>query len=99
MTAAITVSVADLRQVFEALAAHIEAVAGTEIGLSTDMFWSIPPTDLFDVHREPRELTIGQISESWDNLLAIREDPSSALSFGLVWMADVIRAIGLSVVS
>ena len=40
------------------------------------------------------EFTIGQVSESWENLRGMLEDRSKALGYGLVWLADVLRAIG-----
>jgi hypothetical protein len=46
------------------------------------------------VTREPNPLTIGQLSESFENIESIASDPEAAISFGLVWLADVLRAVG-----
>jgi len=57
------------------------------------MFWSIPPDALYDVYQEPPELTIGQLTESWDNLRRLGED-EPGFGLDLVWLSDVLRAIG-----
>ena len=41
---------------------------------------------------------IGQVSESLEDLESIVADPELAISYGLVWLADVMRAVGHSVV-
>lgn len=99
MTDIPTIAVADLRHIFDALATHLDDVAGSEIALTESMFWAIPAPDLYDVYQEPQRLTIGQLSESWANLAAILDDPSSATAYAFVWLADVLRAVGTAVVS
>ncbi|MFF3354937.1 hypothetical protein ACFYWN_20300 [Streptomyces sp. NPDC002917] len=49
---------------------------------------------LYDVYNEPRTITIGQLSESWQHLEGLLTDEDRAVGCHLVWLADVIRAIG-----
>jgi hypothetical protein len=40
-------------------------------------------------------LTIGQLSESWDNLKRERQsNDESTIGYAAVWLADVLKAIG-----
>jgi hypothetical protein len=73
---------------------HIDGAPSSELAVSRDHFWSIPSPARYDVYTEPGQLTIGQVSESWADLLGMLEDDSKALGYGLVWLADVLRAIG-----
>jgi hypothetical protein len=92
------VSVQLLRQTVEMLLRHLEEIEGPELRLEKDYFWSIPEEQLYDVYSEPTSFTIGQLSESVSNLEALAEDPEQTISYGLVWLGDVIRAVGQSVV-
>jgi hypothetical protein len=90
----VQLQVDELRRVFELLMAHITKSGDGRLATSRDYFWSIPAPDRYDVYKEPNEFTIGQVSEAWENLRGMLEGRSEALGYGLVWLADVLRAIG-----
>jgi hypothetical protein len=90
----VRVRVDQLRQVFELLIDHVEKGQGGQLPVSRDYFWSIPAPERYDVYNQPGELTVGQVSEAWDNLHEMLEDPSKVIGYGLVWLADVLRALG-----
>ncbi|MER6192022.1 hypothetical protein [Streptomyces cyaneofuscatus] len=85
-----------LRHAIEVALRHVEASAGSTVALEHDYFWSVPGDDLYDVTNEPSTLTIGQLSESWQHLEGLVADEDRAVGHHLVWLADVIRAIGHS---
>ncbi|WP_306356422.1 MULTISPECIES: hypothetical protein [unclassified Nocardia] len=98
MTAdSLTVPLAELRRAFELAIAHAEAAVGTQsVTLDQDYFWSIPPEQVYDVYNRPSDLTVGQLSESWQHLSDLLAHEDRALGYHLVWLADVLRAIGQS---
>jgi hypothetical protein len=88
------IPVEDLRRVAERLLDHVRSAEGDVVELHEDMFWSIPPDALYDVYQQPPELTIGQLTESWDNLGKLMHDGEQPAGLDLVWLSDVLRAIG-----
>ncbi|MFE4517883.1 hypothetical protein ACFRMQ_27255 [Kitasatospora sp. NPDC056783] len=91
----LSVSPAELRRSFDVLMCRVEAAtAGGAVTLDKDYFWSVPPDERYDVTRKPGELTIGQLSESCRHLRDLLADEDRALGYHLVWLADVLRAIG-----
>jgi hypothetical protein len=86
-----------LRAVVELVLAHLAETEGDAVGLERDHFWSIPAEKIYDVYKEPDGLTIGQLSESWQHLEQVLDGKSDALNYHLVWLADVLRAIGQEV--
>jgi hypothetical protein len=98
VTQPVRIPVEDLRRAADILLDHLESTVGGVVELDRDMFWAVPPDALYDVYQEPGELTIGQLTESRDNIARVLEDQDSALSYGLVWLADVLRAVGHEVV-
>lgn len=94
----LTVPFSELRNAFELVLAHVEAMATAQsITLDQDVFWSIPAEELYDVYNTPSDLTIGQLSESWQHLRDLLADENRVLGYHLVWLADVLRAIGQTV--
>ncbi|MEU9048014.1 MULTISPECIES: hypothetical protein [unclassified Kitasatospora] len=89
------VSLDELRRSFDVLIRHVEgATAGGAVVLDKDYFWSIPSDELYDVAKVPGNLTIGQLTESWQHLQELLAKEDRALGYHLVWFADVLRAIG-----
>lgn len=67
-TTDLEVPVATLRHAAEVLLQHLESVTGSTIRLDTDYFWAIPREQRNDPCSRPSELTIGQLTESLDNV-------------------------------
>ncbi|WP_432939049.1 hypothetical protein ACQPXM_28615 [Kribbella sp. CA-253562] len=87
------ITVGDLRAVFDILMKRLE-VEGKDIEFSADYYWSVPANELTNVYEEPTQLTVGQISETWMNLVELRDGRSDALAYGAVWLGDILRVIG-----
>jgi hypothetical protein len=90
--------VALLRRASEPLLDHLETVGGDSILLNEDYYRAIAPDQVHDVYVEPSAFTVGLLSECLEHLEQIVEDPSRSISFGLVWLADLLRAAGQTVV-
>jgi len=88
------VTVEHLQRVAAILLRHLEEVSGPEIAFDKDLYWSIPPEQRFNPCAQPSEFTIGQLSECIDELTRIEGNPEQAVSYGLVWLGEVIKAIG-----
>lgn len=89
-------AVSVLRQVFELLLQRIEEIDGPDIEPHDDFFWSIPMNELYDDYHNPSELTIGQLSECLEHLEKMNEDPDRVISYGLVWLAEILLAVSLA---
>lgn len=83
-----------LKAAAETLIERVREVEGDTVSLRHDMFWSIPADELFDVYNEPEELTVGQLSDSWDQISRITSRDDAPVGYALVWLADVLRAVG-----
>jgi hypothetical protein len=75
---------------------HLEDRHGPEVLLNRDMFWSISMDELYDIYQQPTTLTIGQLSENWGFLEQIVEERSAPVGYALVWLGEILRALGHS---
>ena len=98
MSEEVIVPVDTLRRAIDILLDHLVSVEGQNISLDKDMFWTIAADQRNDVYVEPTEFSIGQLSESLESIDLIVNEPSTATSYALVWVADVLRAAGEAVV-
>lgn len=91
----LTIDTSELRDVFERLVTHLEQTKGTFVTLHEDYFYSMPYPEIYDVMKPPPAPTIGQLTESWANLQRA-EDGDSTVTFELVWLGDLLKALGHS---
>ncbi|PKW18649.1 hypothetical protein [Saccharopolyspora spinosa] len=90
------VSVEVLRQVLNQALDNLQQQAGETVELDKDYFWSIPPEAAYDIYTQPdpEQLTIGQLSESWNNLTQLLSRGEPVPPYALVWISDVLKALG-----
>ncbi|KDN20474.1 hypothetical protein [Amycolatopsis rifamycinica] len=87
------IPLARLREVTELLLAHAERDGGS-VTLDHDLFWELLPEQRHELGHAPTEHTVGRLSESWAHLTEMADDPDRVVGYGLVWLADVLRALG-----
>lgn len=73
---------------------HLREQEGNEVLLDHDYFWSIPASQANDMNTAPVGLTVGQVTECVDWLRDILQSPENALTYHLVWLGEVMRAVG-----
>ncbi len=89
-------STAELRTALNTFVDHLEATKGLTVQLAEDYFWSVETPDHFDVEVPP-EVSIGQLSWSWDNLARERQgDREITVDYAAEWLAEVLTGIGQS---
>ncbi|WP_327681482.1 hypothetical protein [Kitasatospora sp. NBC_00458] len=94
-TAALRIPAADLHRALDVLVRHLaERLPDDGITVRDDYYWSVPPAKAADVHADPPELTIGQVTEAWAHLEKMAKGETPAVGYGFVWLGDVLRAIG-----
>jgi hypothetical protein len=91
----------DLRRVTEALFDHLERTGRTEIEVNEDFYWNIPEKQLYSVYAPPpeSELTVGQLSDDWNELTKITAGQRPPTAYALVWLSSILRHIGSKLIS
>jgi hypothetical protein len=97
----VKIQLAELRQAINVLFDHLERTGRTEIEVTEDFYWNIPEKHLYSVYAPPPEsdLTIGQLSDDWNELTKIASSKSPPLAYALVWLSSILRYIGAKLVS
>lgn len=88
------VTISELRSICNKLLQHIETSGYATINIERDFYWNIPRSLRYDSYEEPKELTIGQLSDDWAELQKILNDEAAPLGYALVWLSSILRIIG-----
>jgi hypothetical protein len=88
----------DLDVVNRACIGMIDSLALVEEGRvrgNADDDWTLDPADVLDLSRSPRDPGMGQLGDCVDGIRAVVDDPARATTYHLVWLGDLLRAIGV----
>jgi hypothetical protein len=88
-----TVDIEELRTVVATLLDVVER-DGTTIEIADDFYWDIPKNSRYEIYVSPAELTVGQLTEDWNELRRIGRGEADALPYALVWASSILRRIG-----
>ncbi|WNG15728.1 hypothetical protein [Cystobacter fuscus] len=94
------IQLSDLRQAANTLFDHLEQNGHTEIEVTEDFYWNIPKEHLYSVYTPPpeSELTLGQLSDDWDEVMKIASAQRPPIAYALVWLSSILRFIGSKIV-
>jgi hypothetical protein len=97
----VRLQLSDLRRATDALFDHLERTGRTEIEVTEDFYWNIPEKRLYSVYSPPpeSELTVGQLSDDWNELTKIASGQRPPIAYALVWLSSLLRFIGSKLVS
>ncbi|WP_136706756.1 hypothetical protein [Agromyces sp. H66] len=92
------ISIELLRRASTLLLDHLEEIGGDVVEVDEDYFWSVAPEQLYSLYEKPTEHTVGSLSDSLENVTEIADGTRATISYGLVWLADILGAVGRNVV-
>ena len=84
----------ELRIIVERLFRHLDERNIEELEFPYDYYWDIPKEDLYDSYKEPSHFTIGQLSDSWEDLKKLQDPSRDPLVHDFVDLAAVLKAVG-----
>jgi hypothetical protein len=84
----------ELRKATHSLLSHLEKSGHTTVDVDQDFYWSIAPEQRYDPYTEPKELSMGQLTDDWEEVLAVTRGDKAPVGYALVWLSSILRAVG-----
>lgn len=88
------ISTAELRETLGKILDYLDETGRPVLPIEDDFYWSIPRESLFDPYQEPSGFLLEQLSFDLERLEKIREGENDPVGYSLVWLGNVLRAIG-----
>ena len=88
-----TINLEELRQIVSVLLDSLEENTNS-IAIDADHYWDVPEKARYDNYDTPTELSIGQLTDDWNELQRIGRGETPALPYALVWLSTLLRRIG-----
>jgi len=93
------VKISELRKGFDKVLNHMIDRGIDEVELDHDYYWHIREEARYDPYVKPKEFDMGQLSDDLDESLRVLNEEDNPMSFSLVWLSSISKAIGEKVVS
>ncbi len=65
-----------------------------EVEINDDFYWFIPEEERYDSYQRPTTMTIGQLTEDWENVRKIASGESRPVGLALRWLAAILIPVG-----
>jgi hypothetical protein len=88
------VSVQELQRAASILLKHLEETGQNVLEIPEDFYWDVPADRRYEQYNEPKQLTVGQLSDDWAEVNRITKGEREPLGYALVWLASVLRRVG-----
>lgn len=88
------VTVHELKAMAIRLISHLEESNVKTIDIAEDFYWDVPAAGRYDNYEEPKQHTIGQLSDDILELKRMLAGDTPPVGYGLVWLAAVLRRVG-----
>lgn len=90
------INVDELEQAFKTLVDELRKKKGNIIDIEQpiDFYWSITGDALYNPYENPKELTLGQLSDDLEEINRIATKESEPVSYDLVKMSSLIAMLG-----
>lgn len=83
-----------LEEATKAVFKHLKEQKITDLKFDEDFYWNITQEDRYNPYDEPKELTLGQLSDDWLEIKKIASGENETIGFALVWLASLYKIIG-----
>lgn len=88
------ISLSELKAIFLNEIDHLEKLGYEQVEIPFEYYWNIPQEVRYDPYQEPKQFTLGQLSDNWEGLKQILEGERDPVVYDLVWLSTILRAIG-----
>lgn len=95
------IDITELKRIADKLFEHLQETGHQAVSVDHDYYWDVTQDTRYNPYLEPTDLTLGlgQITNDLCELRRIGDGKAEPISYALVWLSAVIRAIGEKVVA
>jgi hypothetical protein len=94
------ITITELQLIWEKVITHMRESGHDTVEIENDFYWDISEEQRYYVYDQPTDFVMGQLSDDWEELLKVLEtQDDTSLTYNLVWLASILRAIGEKVIA
>lgn len=89
------INIDELQLILSQQLSRLKESKGADIELNNDFYWDIPSEDLYNPYQEPKELTLGQLSDDWQEIKRLTDNQLDAIPYDLKRISNILKALSI----
>jgi hypothetical protein len=87
------IRISDIENITLLLLSKLRAEVGEDVVVSKDFYWDIPQEEIYNPYEEPKNLTLGQLSDEYDEILRLKRTGDDAMAYDLKRLSAILRIL------
>ncbi len=87
------VNILELHSFLSQILLLLEKNKGVDIELNNDFYWDIPSEYVYNPYIDPPNLTLGQLSDDWNEVKRLRDEKQNPIPYDLRRLSNILKAI------
>lgn len=90
----IHINLDDLVRALELIVQHVKTYQSDPVPIKPDYYWEMTEEQRYDLAHEPKEFTIGQLTDDWGRIRELLDGKSRPIGYAMIWLASILRTVG-----
>jgi len=92
------INIEELEKLTLLLLSRLRESSGVIIELNNDFYWDIPTDELYNPYEEPKNITLGQLSDDFNEVIRLSKS-NDVIPYGVKRLSSIFRAISSETLS
>lgn len=89
------IKIVDIKKIIEILLTKLDSMDNdNSLILDKDLYWNIVDDEVYNVYKNPTELTIGSLVEDWEFLQKVINGKREMIDYDLNKMSNILKFLG-----
>lgn len=89
------VNIDEIQKITFLLLSNLREQKGNEIELENDFYWDISSNELYKPYDEPKDISLGQLSDDLKEVQRLSQSSDDAIPYDLKRIAELIKALSI----
>jgi hypothetical protein len=88
------VNIDEIQKITSLLLSKLKESKGSEIEISNDYYWDISQDELYSLYEEPKNITLGQLSDDLEELQRLAKS-DDAIMYDLKRLSNILKVLSI----
>lgn len=85
----------EIEKITSLLLLNLKEKLGNEIELENDFYWNISSEEIYQPYLEPKNISLGQLSDDLKEISRLSNSPNLAIPYDLKRLSEIIKALSI----